>query len=190
MAKPSSRDLPHPGLQAASLGPHRRPRAGRVAGPAAPAWCCSGLSLLQMSRGSQEEQSGESREPERVGASRPSQSSLLPPGSPLTPAPLAVPLPWAGRGRSWFWTCTSRSPQAFAFLLQQTSYPPKRKQRTVSNRLPFISFPFLSLPKPILTWSNTLSSLRKERRGLTSFTKSRRKKRKERRKNTAIRPHY
>ena len=75
-----------------------------------------------------------------------------------------------------------RGPQAFAFLLlQQTSYLPKRKQRTVSNRLPFISFPLPSFPKPILTWSNSLSSLREERRGLTSFTESKKKKRKGRR---------
>ena len=145
--------------------------------PPLPAWCCSGLSLVQISRGSREKQSGQSRE--TVGASRPSESSLLPPRSQLTLAPTAIPLPLGG---SWFWTCTSCSPQAFAFLLlQQTSYPPKRKQRTVSNRPLFISFPLPSFPKPILTWSNSLSSLREERRGLTSFTESRKKKRKGRR---------
>ena len=62
--------------------------------PPLPAWCCSGLSLVQISRGSREKQSGQSRE--TVGASRPSESSLLPPRSQLTLAPTAIPLPLGG----------------------------------------------------------------------------------------------
>ena len=53
-----------------------------------PPWCCSGLSLGQISRGSWEKQSGQSRE--TVGASCPSESSLLPPRSQLTSAPMAI----------------------------------------------------------------------------------------------------
>ena len=137
---------------------------------------------MQISRGSREKQSGQSRE--TVGASRPLRAHCFPHGVSSPWHSWLSPSPWGG---SWFWTCTSCSPQAFAFLLlQQTSYPPKRKQRTVSNRLPFISFPLPSFPKPILTWSNSLSSLREERRGLTSFTESRKKKRKGRKMGSAV----
>lgn len=61
------------------------------------------------------------------------------------------------------------TPRPLPFLLQLTSYPPRRKQRTESKHFPLFLFIFLHSQNLILTWSNSLSPLIEEKKELTSL---------------------